>query len=190
MALKKVPDWRWMLEREDTPWYPTMRLFRQKQRGDWAEPFARMTEALDGLVRSRAAPSPVSILIPGAVGELIDKITILEIKAERIGDPAKLKNVTHELALLRGLRAEGGYGGLEFDGLCEKLKSVNLALWEIEDEIRLCEARGDFGEAFIALARSVYQTNDKRAALKRDINLLCGSAILEEKSYAGRAGAS
>jgi tetratricopeptide (TPR) repeat protein len=190
VALKKVPDWRWMLEREDTPWYPTMRLFRQKLRGDWAEPFSRMAEALADLARSRTAPSPVSILIPGAIGELIDKITILEIKAERIADPAKLKNVAHELALLRGLRAEGGYGGADFDGLCDKLKRVNLALWEIEDEIRLCEARGDFGEAFIALARGVYQTNDRRAALKRDINLLCGSAILEEKSYAGAKGAA
>ncbi len=185
VALKSVPDWRWMLEREDTPWYPTMRLFRQPRRGDWEEVFSRMARALEELRQSRHEPASSLMLIPGAVGELIDKITILEIKSERIADPAKLKNVTHELALLRHLLDEAGLGGTKLEALTGELKVVNLALWEVEDKIRLCEERGDFGPDFIALARSVYTTNDKRAALKRDINLLCGSAILEEKSYAG-----
>jgi tetratricopeptide (TPR) repeat protein len=190
VALKSVPDWRWLLDREDTLWYPTMRLFRQTQRGEWGEVFERMAQALDELTRSRTKPSPTSILIPGAVGELIDKITILEIKSERISDQEKLKNVVHELELLRGLRAEGGFRGLKLDGLCERLKVINLALWEIEDAIRICEQRGEFGAEFIALARDVYKTNDKRAALKRDINLLFDSAILEEKSYAGEKTAA
>jgi hypothetical protein len=185
VALKSVPDWRWMLEREDTPWYPQMRLFRQARRGEWDAVFARMAQELEAL--QRQAPATASVLIPGAVGELIDKITILEIKSERIADPAKLRNVTHELTLLRRLRGESGFHGCELDALGAKLKAANLALWEIEDEIRLCEQCGDFGERFIALARSVYKTNDERAALKRGINLLCGSAIVEEKSYAGGA---
>jgi tetratricopeptide (TPR) repeat protein len=190
VALKSVPDWRWMLEGEHTPWYPQMRLFRQARRGDWEEVFARMVKELEMLSTASQAPAASSILIPGAVGELIDKITILEIKAERITDPAKLRNVVRELDLLRRLRREGGRGGEELERLSGELKAVNLALWEIEDDIRLCEQRGDFGEIFIGLARSVYKTNDKRAALKRDINLLCNSAIVEEKSYAGAASAN
>jgi tetratricopeptide (TPR) repeat protein len=190
VALKSVPDWRWMLEREDTPWYPQMRLFRQKRRGDWDEVFTRMAQELEQTQRPAAQSAPSSILIPGAVGELIDKITILEIKAERITDPAKLRNVTHELELLRQLRQEGGFESTELDTLTERLKVINLALWEIEDEIRICEQHGDFGETFIRLARSVYQTNDKRAALKRDVNVLCNSSIVEEKSYAGGTAAS
>ncbi len=119
---------------------------------------------------------------------MIDKITILEIKSERIVDPAKLRNVTHELTLLRRLRGESGFHGCELDALGAKLKTANLALWEIEDEIRLCEQRGDFGERFIALARSVYKTNDERGGAGSAASiLLCGSAIVEEKSYAGGA---
>ncbi|MFI5011711.1 MAG: tetratricopeptide repeat protein [Hyphomicrobiales bacterium] len=185
VALKRVPDWRWLLEREDTPWYPTMRLFRQKERGEWGEVFGRMAQALAGLAQPRAISPAAPILIPGAVGELIDKITILEIKAERIADPLKLRNIEHELDLLRRLRTEGGFSGRQLDALTEKVRAVNLALWEIEDAIRICEQRGKFGAGFITLARAVYKTNDRRAALKRDINRLCNSSIVEEKSYCG-----
>jgi len=185
VALKSVPDWRWLLEREDTHWYTTMRLFRQQRRGAWDEVFERMARSLEELLRSRSKTFAASILIPGAVGELIDKITILEIKSERISDETKLRNITHELELLRRLRDEAGFGGRELETPSKELKPINLALWQIEDDIRLCERRGDFGTRFVALARSVYMMNDKRAALKRDINLLCNSAILEEKSYAG-----
>jgi hypothetical protein len=144
-----------------------------------------MAMELGARAEPRARPAAPPVLIPGAVGELIDKITILEIKAERIADPAKLRNVAHELTLLARLRDERGFAGPDLEALTGKLRGVNLELWEIEDEIRLCEEGGDFGERFIALARAVYKTNDRRAALKRDINTLCGSSIVEEKSYAG-----
>jgi len=130
-------------------------------------------------------PSAQPIMAPIAIGELIDKITILEIKAERIQDPDKVRNVRAELALLRDLRDRAGLSTSEMDGLADELRSINAALWEIEDDIRACEAQGDFGPRFIALARSVYHSNDRRSAVKKRINLAFGSAIVEEKSYAG-----
>ncbi|SEC65322.1 Tetratricopeptide (TPR) repeat [Rhizobiales bacterium GAS188] len=185
VALKSVPDWRFLLDREDTPWYPNMRLFRQSRRGQWDEVFARMSQALDELTRPGTNLGATSIRIPGAIGELIDKITILEIKSAHIGEAVKLKNVHHELDLLRSLCADGAFSGPRLEALARELKLVNQALWNIEDAIRICEQRGEFGDEFIALARSVYKTNDRRAALKRDINLLFNSAIVEEKSYCG-----
>lgn len=119
-----------------------------------------------------------------APGELIDKITILRIKSERISDEAKLKNVRTELDILTATQKEHVPASDEMVRLEAALKTVNEALWEIEDDIRDCERQGDFGEEFIRLARAVYVTNDKRAALKKEINLLLGSTIVEEKSYA------
>lgn len=125
----------------------------------------------------------MSLLIPVSAGELIDKITILRVKAERIGDPAKEANVRKELTLLEDICVQtiGGFEGL--DPLTAELLAVNAALWDIEDGKRDCERRQDFGPAFIALARSVYIENDRRAAIKRRINDLTGSDIIEEKSY-------
>lgn len=117
-------------------------------------------------------------------GELIDKIAILEIKAARIGDGAKLRNVESELRLLAGVRAREIPPSPELDRLAAELKRLNETLWTIEDDIRRLERAGDFGPAFVGLARSVYKTNDARAAVKRRINDLLGSAIVEEKSYA------
>ena len=124
------------------------------------------------------------ILVPIAPGELIDKITILEIKCERITDKAKLKNVQHELVLLEKTWIESSHSGRDIIAQRKALKEINETLWEIEDDIRVCESKGDFGEKFRELARSVYITNDKRAAVKREINTLLGSSIFEEKSYA------
>ena len=127
----------------------------------------------------------MNLLIPASVGELIDKITILEIKAKRIDDSAKLANVNKELEALMAVVADQqlGYPTGALAELGHQLASVNLQLWEIEDEIRACEAQNDFGQKFINLARSVYITNDKRAAVKKEINLLTGASIIEEKSY-------
>ena len=122
------------------------------------------------------------IEVPVSWGELIDKITILEIKAERIADADKRANVGRELALLQDrLAAAPAHAGVA--ALTQALKTVNTALWEIEDDIRDCERDGDFGPRFVELARAVYRTNDRRAALKRDLNDALGSAITEEKSY-------
>jgi len=125
-----------------------------------------------------------SIMIEVGAGELIDKITILRIKSERIDDAEKLKNIRHELSVLSAAREAALPASDALNALEEDLKEVNESLWVIEDDIRECEARKDFGEEFIRLARAVYRTNDKRAALKKDINLLTGASIVEEKSYA------
>jgi len=122
-------------------------------------------------------------MIEVGAGELIDKITILKIKAMRMTNAAKLSNVKHELDVLSRARAENLNQSDELDRLEEALGMVNEALWVIEDDIRACEAARDFGPRFIELARSVYIQNDKRAAIKKSINELCGSSIVEEKSY-------
>lgn len=125
----------------------------------------------------------MSIMAPISAGELIDKITILRVKAARIGDPAKEANVRKELAMLEAI-AEGALPQTaEIDRLTAELAEVNGALWDIEDGKRDCERRGEFGEAFVQLARSVYVENDRRAAIKRAINEAAGSDIVEEKSY-------
>jgi hypothetical protein len=124
-----------------------------------------------------------SLMIEVGAGELIDKITILKIKADRMTDPAKLKNVNHELDVLSRAREENLKQSADLDRQEEALRQVNEALWVIEDDIRACEAARDFGPKFIELARSVYIQNDKRAAIKKSINELCGSSIVEEKSY-------
>ena len=116
-------------------------------------------------------------------GELIDKITILEIKDARIGDAHKLANVRYALKTLSETRARTLAMSVELERLWSDLREVNAALWEIEDEIRFCEARKDFGPRFIELARAIYRTNDRRAAIKKDIDLLFGSAMTDEKSY-------
>ena len=117
-------------------------------------------------------------------GELIDKIAILEIKLERIKDAAKLGNVRTEWETLTAAR-DGALGNsAELDRLTAELKEVNVRLWEIEDRIRDCERAKDFGETFVELARGVYRNNDRRAHIKRAINALLGSRLIEEKSYA------
>jgi hypothetical protein len=140
-------------------------------------------ESLSEHQRHAAAPAGL-LLVPVAVGELIDKITILEIKSERIADPGKLRNVQVELKLLSGVRDAHIVPRSGIAELTAKLKQVNEALWDIEDEIRDHERQRDFGARFVELARAVYHTNDRRSQLKREINELCGSSIVEEKSYA------
>jgi hypothetical protein len=120
------------------------------------------------------------IHIPVSAGELVDKITILRVKAARI-DPAKKTNVLRELALLEAVAADALPKGL--DALFAELEAVNATLWDIEEGKRECERRQAFDDAFIALARSVYVENDRRAAIKRRINEATGSKIVEEKSY-------
>jgi Family of unknown function (DUF6165) len=122
--------------------------------------------------------------VPVGPGELIDKITILEIKAAQLSVPAQLANVHAELAALVAARTAAIDSSTELDELTAALKRVNQTLWRVEDQIRDCERAEDFGPQFIALARSVYRTNDERAAFKRRINELLDADIVEEKSYA------
>lgn len=123
------------------------------------------------------------IHIPVAPGELLDKISILQIKSERIGDDAKLANVSRELDLLETVWADTGLEDESITRLRFGLRDINEQLWDIEDGIRDCERIGDFGPRFVELARSVYIRNDERAAIKKQINLHLGSEIVEEKSY-------
>jgi hypothetical protein len=124
-----------------------------------------------------------ALRVPIAIGDLIDKITILEIKAARIGDATKLRNVQVELMMLNEVKASAGLDSPEMKPLAEALKVINMELWDIENDIRDCEARGDFGKRFIVLARGVYRANDRRSQVKQKINLQFGSQIVEEKSY-------
>ncbi|MEQ8790498.1 MAG: DUF6165 family protein [Pirellulaceae bacterium] len=214
-ALSYSPDWRWLLKRDDSPWYPSMRLFRQDTLGDWTPVFARMAEALRERVGDRPAASvggespgesdaaasestgetespkeregekqtPAAVRVEISPGELVDKITILQIKSERIRDPDKLHNVRVQLETLESSRDEALPRSGELDRLTAALKGVNETLWDIEDDIRECERDADFGTRFIELARSVYRCNDRRAAVKRQIDELLGSRLVEEKSY-------
>ena len=113
---------------------------------------------------------------------LLRDITILEIKSERIKNPIQLKNIVHELEALRAARP-GDIDRTMLDKLSAELKRVNAKLWDIEDAICDCDARGDFGGAFVELARAVYRLNDERSRLKKAINLASGSRLIEEKSY-------
>ncbi|MFQ6004240.1 MAG: DUF6165 family protein [Woeseia sp.] len=123
------------------------------------------------------------ILVPISPGELLDKITILEIKSERIEDPQKVANVRHELGLLGKVWSESVDQDEVIADLHRQLKVINEELWEIEDDIRDEERHDRFGDRFVELARAVYVTNDKRAGAKKEVNLHLGSEIVEEKSY-------
>jgi hypothetical protein len=116
-----------------------------------------------------------------SIGELVDKVTILEIKLERIQDPHKITNVRREYDLLRQVLDEAGIG--RDSGEFRELKSLNLKLWEIEDRIRAKEKAKQFDAEFVELARSVYFVNDRRSEVKRSINLAMGSPLIEEKDH-------
>jgi hypothetical protein len=124
------------------------------------------------------------IKVPISPGELIDKITILEIKSARMTDAAKLANVRTELALLQATWRESAFAKQDIDAEWKALRDINAKLWDIEDDIRDKERHRTFDARFIELARAVYVTNDERAAVKRTINTKLGSTIVEEKSYA------
>lgn len=123
------------------------------------------------------------ILVPVSFGELLDKIAILQIKSERMSDPAKLANVRKELEALDATWSAHPAASVDIAMLRAELKAVNERLWVIEDDIRLQEKAQDFGAEFIRLARAVYFENDERARIKKAINLALGSAYVEEKSY-------
>ena len=125
----------------------------------------------------------MQLQVPVSVGEVLDKITILQIKLAHISDANKRVNIQNELDALLPLVAGDGFTTDEMQGLMAELKSVNETLWDIEDDIREKEAAKSFDAEFIKLARAVYVTNDKRAEIKKQINLVTGSALIEEKSY-------
>lgn len=125
----------------------------------------------------------MALNITVSAGEFLDKLTILEIKSERIKNEEQLRNVNKELDILRKIWAESPLRRIDVSGLVEELRGVNENLWDIEDLIRRKEALQRFDDEFVQLARSVYQVNDKRAAIKRELNRILGSDLMEEKSY-------
>lgn len=186
VALAWSADYRWMLGCDDSPWYPSMRLYRQTRPECWQDVFERMAADVQQLAAALSTAGPAKgspILVEISAGELLDKISILEIKAERIANPAKRANVLQELAVLRHAR-ERVFPVIEpLAKLATSLRQINEQLWEVEDALRRHECQGDFGKRFVELARSVYRLNDQRADLKRQINDLAGSRLREEKSY-------
>jgi len=188
VTLPLVPDWRWMQERSDSPWYPSMRLFRQHKAGDWESVIEQILAALQTLVPTtniKKAAAPLAGLVTAeiAIGELIDKITILEIKMREVKNQAKLKNIKTELEALKETYHHFVSPTQEIEELSKQLLDVNKKLWDIEDLIREKESKQHFDQEFIELARGVYFTNDQRCAIKRKLNDLVGSRIVEEKSY-------
>ena len=190
VALRHVPDWRWLLDREDSPWYPTMRLFRQSERDNWKPVFSDMERELQSLLSERkvqtasahslgSLPNPT---VQVSWGDLIDKMTILEIKEARLTSPQAVANVRRELKALRAAQ-DFHAKNLHLARLTKELKAINEALWETENKIRAKEAAKDFDQGFVDLARSVYFQNDKRGNVKRQIDILMNSAIVEEKQY-------
>jgi len=124
-----------------------------------------------------------NMLVPVSPGEVLDKITILEIKSERISDPQKVDNVRRELVLLQETWGNTFREDETIRRLHAQLKEINEALWEIEDDIREKERLREFDDRFIELARAVYVTNDRRSQVKKELNLHLGAGIVEEKSY-------
>jgi hypothetical protein len=177
-------DWRWIPGQTHSRWYPSALFIRQKTQGDWWSAFVEIA----GEVRRRmsaCASGGVQPMTPVSVGELLDKLSILSIKRRRIADAAKRANVEKEHAALAAVCAAHGLEAEAGGALADELTAVNEALWDIEDDIRRLEQVQDFGPRFIELARAVYKTNDRRAALKSELNRLFGSTLREEKSYAG-----
>lgn len=189
-----VADWRWMNEGETTPWYPHTRLFRQNSTRSWEAVIARVCTELQSASdqhrlnsSTNLSTTPVSatsiLSIPISLGEFFDKISILEIKRQRISDTQKLKSINSELNQLAACVPQELSDHQELTSLRRNLKQINEELWEIEDQLRQIETTDRFDETFIELARSVYKKNDLRAQLKYTINTLTNSTLREEKSY-------
>jgi hypothetical protein len=180
VALPVAPDWRWLLDREDSPWYPTMRLFRQAAWGDWEGVFHRLAAALTEQVATAGRTPAITVEI--SPGELIEKITLREVQGRRLVDAAQLRAVAAELAALRAAHDRALRPSEEVQALAAELMAVQERLWEAEEAIRACEREGDFGERFIELARSVSRDQDRRAALRRQIDERLGSRPIDERS--------
>ncbi len=140
----------------------------------------------DGILRSPRPEEDASagvVFLPASYGEAADKITILELKQERIRDAAKLASIRAQLNMACRLLFDQVERTAAFEALFAKLKTINGQLWESEEQIRRHETEKTFDETFIQLARSIYRLNDGRARIKRQLDALCGSSITEEKSY-------
>jgi tetratricopeptide (TPR) repeat protein len=193
IALNDTAEWRWQRQRSDSIWYPTARLFRQRARGDWDKVFLDMAKAVTHLLKTSADSSTSHALTPSKLppvevswGELLDKISILEIKSERMRQAASLANVKRELEYLRSVLDDFGPLPPEIDRERASLRAVNEMLWDLEDAVRDCEAKQSFNENFVKFAREIYAFNDQRAGIKKQINVLMKSSLVEEKEFSSR----
>ena len=195
VALNDAPEWRWQRQRTDNIWYPTARLFRPEAKGDWDGVFSRMREALGELLENKATSSRNDVPAPPkspphvevSWGELLDKITILEIKAERFTSPASVAHVRRELEHLKSVLAGLAPLPSDVETKRDSLRATNEKLWDIENAIRACEAEQRFDAHFIELARTIYALNDERARIKQEINAGMKSSFVEEKEYRSRS---
>ncbi|QOV91688.1 glycosyltransferase family 9 protein [Humisphaera borealis] len=192
LLLPVSSEWRWLSGRADSPWYPTMRLFRQQVLGDWTTVIDEVIRALGTWTHSgrppAANPTAVRPLVPVSAGELVDRLTILRIKVSRLTDPAARDNVASELALLERIAGDALPASAELATLTSELAATNQQLWDTENDFHTAHANGVDGDPFLNAARGVIQINTRRSDLKRRISLLCGSELIEEKQY-GKAGA-
>jgi len=196
VALCATPDWRWMADGSNSPWYPTMRLFRQKTLGDWGQVFDELTANLRRSVEGR--PSAISLASsPKTVsekdfsatirigpGELLDRLSILRLKAKRIKDETKRAHAAKELASLETIANCILPDWPLIDTQAAALMAVNDRLWHVEDYLRNHEATDDFGKTYIELSRSVCRLNDWRSSLKGKIDQVLGWENSEAKIYA------
>jgi tetratricopeptide (TPR) repeat protein len=178
VLLPNPADWRWMTDRIDTPWYTTMRLFRQSQAGDWKTMVHEIKKELE-----KKSKDHTRITAEISYGDLIDKMTILEIKKEQLKDPIKLHNVCTEFNSIKATYDQSVHASDTIQTLIAELKKINLKLWMLEDDIREKERTKKFDVQFIELSRSIYLMNDDRAKVKRTINEILESRLIEEKSY-------
>lgn len=189
LLLRKDPDWRWLARETDTVWYPKTTLYRQRQAGDWTDPVQRLVVDIAVLTGKVAPPRPGTMpLIPVSVGDLVDRITILNLKLAHANDVTQAMELKHHADMLDAEWRKLVKGMPVLSQYQEEIAAVNAALWIVEDQIREAEARQTFDDAFVALARSVYELNDRRAALKRKIDDAIGSRFREVKTYAAQAG--
>jgi Flp pilus assembly protein TadD len=188
LALSRAADWRWLDAATDggetTRWYAGHRLYRQAELGRWEPVFEAMARDLSAWATRVTKVMPGSHRIEVNAGELLDRLSILALKADRLGDPRRREHVLAERSALERVRAEATWPS-EVEALRRELDEVNAALWDVEDRLRHLEAASDFGKTFVDAARSVYRLNDRRAALKRAISETCGSAWIEQKLYGG-----
>ncbi|HKI35292.1 MAG TPA: tetratricopeptide repeat protein [Gemmataceae bacterium] len=175
LALPFSPDWRWMLRRADSPWYPTARLFRQERPGDWSGVFARLADALrETVCRSRRAEP---LLVEVSPGELLDRLTGLEVEESHERDPARSAHVRAARQALEVAARESLPEDAALSDLRAQLCAAHEHLRDVEAGLRGCEATGDFGPRFTDLARAARRANDRRASLRRDIDRLLHSRV-------------
>jgi Flp pilus assembly protein TadD len=173
LAQSYAPHWVWLRGRDDSPWYPSVRLFRQERWGDWKGVFARMAAALQQEVAAPRRPRP--ILLETTPGELIDRISIYRLRSERLKDVAERSEAERQLAALEAARDRALQPSAELSRLAEELKSANAMIWDAQDEMRQREVVEDLGDRYVELARLVSRGNERREALKREID--CGGSV-------------